>query len=51
VRLSVNSELSDAQLWRVVHACAEIRDEVGVDDWPSTRRAARRPPPAARTAA
>ncbi|NTX17166.1 quorum-sensing autoinducer synthase [Myxococcus sp. CA056] len=38
VRLSVHSELSQDDLDHVVDACREIRDEVGLSSWASTRR-------------
>ncbi|MFI5805089.1 alpha-hydroxyketone-type quorum-sensing autoinducer synthase [Streptomyces sp. NPDC051561] len=39
-RLSVHSELTDADLDRILDACAAVRDEVGLRDWRSTRRLA-----------
>jgi CAI-1 autoinducer synthase len=39
-RLSVHSELTDADLDRVLDACAAVRDEAGLHDWKSTRRLA-----------
>ncbi len=41
IRLSVNSGLTRAQLDRVIEVCADIRDEIGLQHWPSTRRAAK----------
>lgn len=38
IRLSVNASLTIQELQKVVDVCAEIRDEVGMWDWPSTRR-------------
>ncbi|NHZ61030.1 alpha-hydroxyketone-type quorum-sensing autoinducer synthase [Massilia genomosp. 1] len=38
VRLTLNSGLTDAQCARLLAACAEMRLEVGMDSWPSTRR-------------
>lgn len=38
IRLSVNSGHTDAQLRHVVDVCAQIRDEVDLENWPSTRR-------------
>jgi len=38
IRLSVNAALSDEELSRVVRVCADIREEVGLSEWPSTRR-------------
>ena len=38
IRLSLNSNLTIAQLNRVIDVCAEIRDEVDLANWPSSRR-------------
>lgn len=38
IRLTVHSELTPLELDRVIDVCAEIRDEVGLAHWPSTRR-------------
>jgi CAI-1 autoinducer synthase len=38
VRLSVNAGLTVDDINRVLGACAAIRDEVGMQQWPSTRR-------------
>ena len=38
IRLSVNASLSQAQLQRIAQVCEAIRDEVGLDEWASTRR-------------
>lgn len=38
VRFSVTAGITDAQLDHVIGVCAEIRDEVGMKDWPSTQR-------------
>lgn len=38
IRLSVNASLCRWQLERIVDACADMREEVGLSDWPSTRR-------------
>lgn len=38
MRLSINALLTDAELERIVAVCRDIRDEVGLADWPSTRR-------------
>ena len=51
IRFTVNCGLNAAQLDHVLGVCAEIRDEVGLASWPSTRRRARqksRRPPADR---
>ncbi|MFC1410103.1 alpha-hydroxyketone-type quorum-sensing autoinducer synthase [Streptacidiphilus sp. N1-12] len=37
-RLSVHSEVTDAELERVLDACALLRDKAGVRHWKSTRR-------------
>ncbi|MES1924674.1 alpha-hydroxyketone-type quorum-sensing autoinducer synthase [Salinisphaera sp. T31B1] len=52
IRLSVNTSHTYAQINRVIEVCAEIRDEVDLANWPSTRRAAKRerPEDAARAA-
>jgi CAI-1 autoinducer synthase len=42
VRISVNAALSGEELERFVEACEEIRDEVDMWNWPSTRRLAGR---------
>lgn len=41
IRLSVQSNLTMDDLERVAAVCAEIRDEVDLASWPSTRRKAR----------
>jgi len=38
IRLTVNSGLTDEQLDKVAQVCESIVDEVGLKDWPSTRR-------------
>ncbi len=38
IRFTVNSGLSAAELDRILAVCAEIRDEVDLANWPSTRR-------------
>jgi CAI-1 autoinducer synthase len=38
LRLSVHCELTDGDLDRILDACADIRDEVGLYGWKSTRR-------------
>lgn len=38
VRLSINCSLTQAELDRIVRACRDIRDEVDMANWPSTRR-------------
>ncbi len=38
MRFSVHAALSDDELERIVAACREIRDELDVASWPSTRR-------------
>ncbi|MFZ1107511.1 MAG: alpha-hydroxyketone-type quorum-sensing autoinducer synthase [Rhodomicrobium sp.] len=44
IRFTVNCGLTGAELDRVLDVCAEIRDEVGLASWPSTRRRARQAP-------
>jgi CAI-1 autoinducer synthase len=41
IRLTVNCGLTRDELDRVLAVCAEIRDEVGLASWPSTRRKGR----------
>ena len=41
IRFTVNCGLTRAELDRVLAVCAEIRDEVGLVSWPSTRRRGR----------
>lgn len=38
MRLTVNSGLTDAEINRVIEACADMRDEVDLVNWSSTRR-------------
>jgi CAI-1 autoinducer synthase len=38
IRFSVNCDLTTVELDRIIQVCDEIRDEVGLKDWPSTRR-------------
>lgn len=38
VRFSINSALTQAELDRIVQACRDIREEVDMANWPSTRR-------------
>jgi CAI-1 autoinducer synthase len=38
IRLSIHAGLSDAELERVANVCRDIRCEVELDKWPSTRR-------------
>ncbi len=45
MRFSVHAGLGRAELERLVKVCAEIRDEVGMAAWPSTRRKQRGRPP------
>jgi CAI-1 autoinducer synthase len=42
VRLTVNASLTRDQLDHVLRVCADIRDKVGMVDWPSTRRKRRK---------
>ena len=43
VRFSLHAMLSEADLERIVSACAEIREEVGMREWVSTRRHSTQP--------
>ncbi len=38
MRFSLNAGLTDDEVERVVRVCREIRDEVGLANWPSSRR-------------
>ncbi|MBI5937385.1 MAG: quorum-sensing autoinducer CAI-1 synthase [Betaproteobacteria bacterium] len=38
IRLSINCSLTQAELDRIVRACRDIREEVDMAGWPSTRR-------------
>ena len=38
LRFTLNSELTDTEVDRVLAACADVRDELQLDDWASTRR-------------
>ena len=38
IRLSVHAALTHDELRRIVQVCEAIRDEVELDDWPSTQR-------------
>jgi CAI-1 autoinducer synthase len=38
VRLTLNSGLTQSECARLLAACADMRAEVGMDSWPSTRR-------------
>lgn len=42
VRLSVNASLTEKQLTHILNACRDMRDEVKLAEWPSTRRMQRR---------
>lgn len=41
IRFTINSGLAREQLDRIIDVCAEIRDEVDLASWPSTRRRSR----------
>jgi len=41
IRFSVSANLKGDELQRILDVCAEIRDQVGMANWPSTRRLAR----------
>jgi len=38
VRLTLNSGVSQAQAEQLLDACADMRDELDVESWSSTRR-------------
>lgn len=38
IRFSINSDITEPELNRVIEVCAEIRNEVDLGNWPSTRR-------------
>ena len=38
IRLSINCALSDAQVERIIRVCADLRDGVELETWPSTLR-------------
>ncbi|MDP7540127.1 MAG: quorum-sensing autoinducer CAI-1 synthase, partial [Alphaproteobacteria bacterium] len=38
IRLSINCALSDAQVERIIRVCADVRDAVELETWPSTLR-------------
>ena len=40
IRFTLHSELAHEELDRIIGVCAEIRREVGLADWPSSRRSA-----------
>lgn len=42
IRFSINAGLSDEDLSRLVHVCHDIRDEVDLANWPSSRRLQKR---------
>lgn len=42
IRFTINCGLTEGELGRIADVCREIRDEVGLASWPSTRRKARR---------
>jgi CAI-1 autoinducer synthase len=44
IRFTVNCGLTKGELDRVLIVCADIRDEVGLASWPSTRRRGRQTP-------
>jgi len=48
IRFTINCGLTKDELDRVLAVCAEIRDEVGLALWPSTRRRGRQTPVAGR---
>lgn len=42
IRLSINCALTDAQVERIIRVCADLRDAVELDTWPSTLRRRKR---------
>ena len=42
MRLTINSGLTDVEMERILFVCKEIRNQVGLKDWPSTRRLLRK---------
>lgn len=50
MRFSVNAGLGDSELERIVRTCRDIRDEVDLASWPSSRRLRRTVVPAAAAA-
>ena len=38
IRLTINCGLTSSQVARILHVCEEIREEVGMAEWKSTRR-------------
>jgi CAI-1 autoinducer synthase len=38
MRFSVNADLTQMDLDRIVNACSDMREEVDLANWPSTRR-------------
>jgi CAI-1 autoinducer synthase len=38
IRFSVNCSLTDADLKQIIEVCYRIREEIGLAEWPSTRR-------------
>jgi len=38
IRFSINCELTETELNRIIQVCADIRDEVDLANWPSSRR-------------
>jgi CAI-1 autoinducer synthase len=42
VRLTINAGLTEVEIERIIEVCANIRDQVNMKDWSSTRRLTRR---------
>ncbi len=42
IRLSINAALTDAQVERIIRVCADVRDAVDLETWPSTLRRRKR---------
>lgn len=47
IRFSINALLTEAELERIVEVCRDIREEVDMQNWPSTRRGRRSSQPVA----
>ncbi len=43
IRFSVNTDLNQNDLTRLINVCRDIREEVDMENWPSTRRLKRSP--------
>ncbi|MBT5081674.1 MAG: quorum-sensing autoinducer synthase [Rhodospirillaceae bacterium] len=45
IRLSINAALTDAQVERIIRVCADVRDAVELETWPSSMRRRKRHKP------